>query len=182
MTSLLISTKYEEIYPPNLDDLLSVSENKFTREEVLKMEMDMLVTLEFNITTPSAYRFLERFRKLSSVANEDKIFFFAQYLQEIALLDASLLKYAPSEIAASALILSTRCLKRVNAWNKEMEKTTEFTEEYLAPIIEDVKSFIVEVNPKFLTTLKYKFSKPDYMEVANVPFKFGGDKASLNEM
>ena len=146
------------------------------------MEMDMLVTLQFNITTPSAYRFLERFRKLSSVANEDKIFFFAQYLQEIALLDASLLKYAPSEIAASALILSTRCLKRVNAWNKEMEKTTEFTEEYLAPIIEDVKSFIVEVNPKFLTTLKYKFSKPDYMEVANVPFKFGGDKASLNEI
>ena len=77
MTSLLISTKYEEIYPPNLDDLLSVSENKFTREEVLKMEMDMLITLEFNITTPSAYRFLERFRKLSSIANEDKVFFFA---------------------------------------------------------------------------------------------------------
>ena len=41
------------------------------------MEMDMLITLEFNITTPSAYRFLERFRKLSSIANEDKIFFFA---------------------------------------------------------------------------------------------------------
>ena len=45
VTSLLISTKYEEIYPPNLDDLLSVSENKFSRDEVLKMEMDMLVTL-----------------------------------------------------------------------------------------------------------------------------------------
>lgn len=67
----MISTKYEEIYPPNLDDLLSVSENKFTRDEVLKMEMDMLVTLQFNITTPSAYRFLERFRKISSVATED---------------------------------------------------------------------------------------------------------------
>ena len=45
VTALLIATKYEEIYPPNLDDLLSVSENKFTREEVLLMEMDMLVTL-----------------------------------------------------------------------------------------------------------------------------------------
>ena len=81
VTSLLISTKYEEIYPPNLDELLSVSENKFTREEVLKMEMDMLITLQFNITTPSAYRFLERFRKLSSiVSNDDRVFFFAQYL------------------------------------------------------------------------------------------------------
>ena len=178
VTSLLISTKYEEIYPPSLDELLSVSENKFTRDQVLAMEMDMLVTLQFNMTTPSAYRFLERFRKLSTNANEDKVFFFAQYLQEIALLDASLLKYSPSEIAASALILATRCLKRLNAWNKEMEKSTNYSEEYLAPIIEDVKSFIVEVNPKFLTTLKYKFSKPEYKDVASIAFKFGGESTA----
>lgn len=38
VTSLLISTKYEEIYPPDLKDLLSVSENKFSRAEVLAME------------------------------------------------------------------------------------------------------------------------------------------------
>jgi hypothetical protein len=31
VTALLISTKYEEIYPPELKDLLSVSENKFTK-------------------------------------------------------------------------------------------------------------------------------------------------------
>ena len=45
VTSLLISTKYEEIYPPDLKDLLSVSENKFSRAEVLAMEQDMLKTL-----------------------------------------------------------------------------------------------------------------------------------------
>ncbi len=45
VTSLLISTKYEEIYPPELKDLLQVSENKFTRAEVLEMEKDMLLTL-----------------------------------------------------------------------------------------------------------------------------------------
>ena len=45
VTSLLIATKYEEIYPPELKDLLSVSENKFTRTEVLQMEMDMLMAI-----------------------------------------------------------------------------------------------------------------------------------------
>ena len=45
MTSLLISTKYEEIYPPELKDLLIVSENKFTKAEVLKMELQILCTL-----------------------------------------------------------------------------------------------------------------------------------------
>ena len=172
VTSLLISTKYEEIYPPELKELLSVSENKFTRAEVLTMEKDMLLTLQFDVTSPSAYRFLERYRKLTTVVNDPKVFFLAQYLQEISLLDASLLNYNPSEIAAASLILATKCLKKVHAWNREMEQATGYSDQHLAPIVEEVKSFVVEVNPKFLTTLKYKFSKQDYMDVANVALKF----------
>jgi hypothetical protein len=42
----------------------------------------------------------------------------------------------------------------------------------MAKIVEDVRSFALEVNPKFLTTLKYKFSKPEYMDVASIAFKF----------
>jgi hypothetical protein len=137
------------------------------------MEREMLHVLEFNITSPSAYRFLERFRKLSTTtSNDDQVFFFAQYLQEIALLDASLLKYRPSEIAGASLILSAKNIKRINPWNKEMEKATSLKEEYMAKIVEDVRSFALEVNPKFLTTLKYKFSKPEYMDVASIAFKF----------
>lgn len=38
VTTLLISTKYEEIYPPDLKDFLTVSENKFNKAQVLDME------------------------------------------------------------------------------------------------------------------------------------------------
>jgi cyclin B len=93
VTALLISTKYEEIYPPELKDLLNVSENKFTKAEVLQMENKILSTLEFNFMAPSALRFLERYKKLSNTASDDQIFYFAQYLCEISLLDSSLLKY-----------------------------------------------------------------------------------------
>ena len=53
-----------------------------------------------------------------------------------------------------------------------MEKATDYTEAQLSGIADDVKSFVLEVNPKFLTTLKYKFSKLEYKEVAQLPFKF----------
>lgn len=97
VATLLISTKYEEIYPPDLRDLLTVSENKFTRETVIKMEQDILQTLDFKVTSPSAYRFLQRYRRLSQkIVNDDEVFFYAQYIQEVALLDASLLKFTPS--------------------------------------------------------------------------------------
>ncbi len=77
VTAVLISTKYEEIYPPDLKELLNVSENKFTKQEVLKMENLILITLEFNLFYSSSYRFLERFRKISSTASDDQIFYFA---------------------------------------------------------------------------------------------------------
>jgi len=93
-------------------------------------------------------------------------------LNEISLLDSSLLKYKNSEISAAGLILATRCIKRINAWNKEMERVTGMREEDLKKVVEDVKSFANEVNPKFLQTLKYKFSKGEYSEVSNIPFKF----------
>ena len=84
------------------------------------------------MTSPSPYRFLERFRKLSTiVASDEKVFFFAQYLMEIALLDASLLKYKGSELAAATLILASKSTKKMNIWNKEMVRATDYTDEYL---------------------------------------------------
>jgi hypothetical protein len=35
VSTLLIAAKYEEIYPPALNDFLQVSENKFTKAMVL---------------------------------------------------------------------------------------------------------------------------------------------------
>jgi len=42
VASLLIATKYEEIYPPELRDLLAISENKFTKQQVTELERDIL--------------------------------------------------------------------------------------------------------------------------------------------
>lgn len=42
VTTLWISAKYEEIYPPDLSDFLQVSENKFSRQMVLDMEKEIL--------------------------------------------------------------------------------------------------------------------------------------------
>lgn len=62
MTALLIASKYEEIYAPEVKDFVYTTANAYSIKEVLEMECSMLTTLEFNITTPTAYRFLERFQ------------------------------------------------------------------------------------------------------------------------
>lgn len=124
---------------------------------MLELETHILVTLEFNFFVPSHLRFLQRYRKLSNTASDDQIYFFAQYLCEISLLDAFFLKHKASELAAASFILSAKSIKKINAWNSEMEKWTQYKEKDLKTVIEDLKQFALEVNPKFLSTLKYKF-------------------------
>jgi len=91
--TLLIASKYEEIYPPSLIDFLAVSENKFTKQQVLEFEREILMTLNFEVTAPSAFRFLQRYRRLSTACNDEEVFCYAQYIQEVQLLDASLLRF-----------------------------------------------------------------------------------------
>ena len=136
------------------------------------MEKQILQTLNFQITSPSAYCFLQRFRRLTPSVNDDEVFFYAQYILEICLLEAAFLKFKPSKIAASCLILSCKQLKKIDAWNKDMEKFTTYSESDLKEVIKEVKLFVNEINPKFISILKYKFSKPEYMKVANHQFKF----------
>ena len=80
VTALVLSTKYEEIYPPDIRDLMVVSENKFTKEQLLEMEKEILRELDYNITAPSSYRFLQRFSHLSPIFSDEEVFFFAQYV------------------------------------------------------------------------------------------------------
>lgn len=68
--------------------------------------------------------------------------------------------------------MSARSFKKINAWNSEMEKWTGYKEKDLKGAIDDLKQFALEVNPKFLSTLKYKFQKDEYLSVANLPFNF----------
>jgi hypothetical protein len=75
----------------------------------------MLQTLDFNITVPSVYRFLERFIKLSG--SDDLIFNYARYIAELTLLDVHMYRWKPSEIAASAIFLARKILQRTPAWS-----------------------------------------------------------------
>lgn len=73
IAALLIATKYEEIYPPTVKEFIYLTDDTFTRKEVLEMEKRILFNIEFGITETSSYRFLERYSK---IAKADSVIFF----------------------------------------------------------------------------------------------------------
>jgi hypothetical protein len=65
VTALHIAGKYEEIYPPELKHLIRVTDNAISKEQVLKLEFRILHALDFNMTWPSIFRFMERFTRIA---------------------------------------------------------------------------------------------------------------------
>ena len=46
----MIAAKYEEIYPPELNDYVLITDKTYTRENILQMEYEILSQLNFEIT------------------------------------------------------------------------------------------------------------------------------------
>lgn len=67
ITAFHIAGKYEEIYPPDLKTLVRVVNHVVEPHEVVEMEFRVLTTLQFDVTFPSANRFIERFARLAQM-------------------------------------------------------------------------------------------------------------------
>lgn len=61
----MISSKYEEVYPPTVQDFIYITKNAISKPQLLLMEQQILFKLQFELTETSQYRFLERFSKIA---------------------------------------------------------------------------------------------------------------------
>ncbi|XRB15229.1 G2/mitotic-specific cyclin-B [Pseudoscourfieldia marina] len=61
VTCMLIASKYEEIYPPPVKEFRYITDNTYSRDEIVGMEREILKTLKFELTVPTAKWFLRRY-------------------------------------------------------------------------------------------------------------------------
>ena len=135
VTAMLIASKYEEIYAPEVKDFVYITDKAYQKDEILKKEFEMLMILDFSICTPSSYRFLERFSKVANL--NSKQFNLARYLIELPLIEYRMLKYTPSNLAASAVYLTLKILpnvdennldKKLPAWDEKLTTHSTYNE------------------------------------------------------
>lgn len=66
VTAMLLASKYEEIYPPQIRDLVFITDRAYNREQILSMESTMANALQFRLTVPTTYCFLLRYLKVNN--------------------------------------------------------------------------------------------------------------------
>eukprot|EP00187_Rhodella_violacea_P004504 CAMPEP_0174890798 /NCGR_PEP_ID=MMETSP0167-20121228/5910_1 /TAXON_ID=38298 /ORGANISM="Rhodella maculata, Strain CCMP736" /LENGTH=392 /DNA_ID=CAMNT_0016128737 /DNA_START=82 /DNA_END=1257 /DNA_ORIENTATION=+ len=108
VSSLLIASKYCEIYPPDLNELVYITDNFYSIRDILRMETSILLGLKFDLTMPSRATFLERFLDAAMADLESRDF--SRYLLELSLLDLTLASVAPRILAAATCLVAGEML------------------------------------------------------------------------
>jgi len=163
-TAMLIAAKYEEIYAPEVRDFVYISDQAYTKDQILAMESIMLNTLGFYITVPTALRFGERLCKVGKVSSETESFIF--YLMELTLQDSKFLRYRPSEIAAAATYLGMKSTG--HPWDAVVEHHCGHSLRKLNDVLVDLQQLAARDPPKYRAVRKKYLSKK-FFEVSKIP-------------
>jgi len=169
-TAMLVASKYEEIYAPEVRDFVFISDKAYTREQILMMEAIVLNTLQFNLTVPSALRFGQRYLKLVKCADA-RFKMLVQYLMELTLQSYVFLKYLPSKIAASAVYVALGVMSSIPGkpeWTNLLRSQTNYTEEQLKNCVKTLQEFAAQ-DPQKYRAVRKKYASRKFLEVAKIP-------------
>ncbi|KAK4432045.1 G2/mitotic-specific cyclin-2 [Sesamum alatum] len=129
LSAMLIASKYEEIWAPEVHELVCISDRTYTPEQILIMEKRILGELEWNLTVPTPYVFLVRFIKASMTDSDVENMVYS--LAELGAMNYSTLRYCPSMVAASAVYAARCTLNKTPLWSETLRIHTGFSEQQL---------------------------------------------------
>jgi len=106
-----------------------VVDDQYSRPEVLQMERDILVALDYLLIVPTSHVFLCRYLKAAH-ANMSVVLL-ASYLTERSLQEYRMLKFLPSIVAATAIRIARKTSHR-HPWSPTLERYCKVDEAGLA--------------------------------------------------
>ena len=165
VSALFIAGKYNDIYPPESKDYSYITDDAYTKKEVVEMEMEILKELNYTITFPTQYNFLEIYRKLLNM--DDKTYHLSFYCIDICFINYNMIKYKPSFLAAASCLLSFRLLKIYDNW-EEFENITGYNINELYDCMVEITELIEKQKYTKLKGVYKKFSTEKFSEVAKM--------------
>ena len=172
ITALMIACKHEEINVPKVDDFIYITDNAYTKEEVFKMENDVLSKLNFELLYPSPIKFYEYLSLHFNFCN--KYHMLGKYLMETFLLDLKYVKYKPSIISCACAYIVMKFFKMDN-YRQSYDKKFFLLDENVNTIpiglgikdcAQDICVYVDNINNTNLLSCQKKYSKDEFEKVA----------------
>jgi hypothetical protein len=175
LCALIVSSKHEEIDYVNMKESLQLSSNKFTKEQIINMEYDILNELNFELIIPNMndyYNIYSIILNLSDIEKNKGL-----YLLNIVLVDYYMLEYPNFILALSVVkIIIKKSVKSIIQLLKDI--LIKNNDDIYLNMIKDEKTIdkvcdkIKILYKKFILTkyksIKEKFSEEEYNSVSNL--------------
>lgn len=168
---MLIAVKMEELRDDVADFLAFCESCKYKRNEVFEMEMKVLMCLQFSTIVPVSVFFLTRFKR--AAFSSEIMYFLCQEILEIALLSTNLLKFKPSALAASAILISQVVSKSaIGLWTPTLEHYTTYKaidlKECVIELLDEVNQYFVDPDRMKYNSIFIKYSSESKGRVATI--------------
>uniref|UniRef100_A0A1A8HMS0 Cyclin-A2 n=2 Tax=Nothobranchius kuhntae TaxID=321403 RepID=A0A1A8HMS0_NOTKU len=162
--AMLLASKFEEIYPPEVSEFVYITDDTYTKKQVLKMEHLVLKVLSFDLAAPTINQFLTQYFCHHSTGKQVESL--AMYLGELSLVDSDpFLKYLPSQTAAAAYVLANNTLTG-GSWPKPLVEMTDYSLEDLMPCVEDLHRLYIGATQHAQQSVREKYKGSKYHEVS----------------
>ncbi|XP_009996673.1 PREDICTED: cyclin-A1 [Chaetura pelagica] len=162
--AILLAAKYEEIYPPEVDELVYITDDTYTKRQLLRMEQLLLKVLAFDLTVPTINQFLLQYFQRHGVCMRTENF--ARYLAELSLLEADpFLKYLPSQTAAAAYCLANYAVNR-SFWPETLAAYTGYSLSEIVPCLTDLHKACLDAPLCQLQAIREKYKHTKYLQVS----------------
>jgi cyclin B len=168
ITCLLISGKAHEIYYPQHNKLLEMTDNAYIKEEMLTMENEILKKLNFFIVCPNPIDFYNILSKMFNF--EKKQYYLGNYFIEAALINYPILKYSSSVIASSCAYLVMKYYK-INGYQKLYNNfivNEKCPEDVIKDAAKEIYFLVGNLSKSKFKSVKKKFSLTQFENVSEI--------------
>jgi len=168
ITCLLISCKSHEIYYPQNDKLIEMTDNAYSKEEMLTMENEILKKLNFFIVCPNPIDFYNILSKMFNF--EKKQYYLGNYFIESALVNYQILKYSSSVIASSCTYLVMKYY-RINGYQKLYNNfiiNEQFPEDVIKDAAKEIYVLVDNLSKSKFKSVKKKYSLTQFENVSEI--------------
>ncbi|KAG5204118.1 hypothetical protein R6Z07F_009930 [Ovis aries] len=162
--AILLASKYEEIYPPEVDEFVYITDDTYTKRQLLRMEHLLLKVLAFDLTVPTTNQFLLQYLRRQGVCIRTENL--AKYVAELSLLEADpFLKYLPSLIAAAAYCLANYTVNR-HFWPETLATFTGYSLSEIVPCLSELHKTCLSIPHRPQQAIREKYKASKYMHVS----------------
>jgi len=162
--ALLVATKYEEIYPPAAKDLIYLTDDCYTVQQLFRMEDLLLKVVNFDVSLPTPEAFLVHMNKFAD--SDEQTATLSRYIVELSIMQGEFyLSQSPSVLSAAALVVARHTLGHL-PWTEELTDLTSYSEDDLRECSRQLTDILGAVNHFPKSGVKEKYSQVKYHEVA----------------